>query len=149
MSSLPKLIQDKLSSEKLAITEACKKAKLSFPSFKAVLEGRSNPNERTLKKYAVFLGISEDAVRTAAGTAERGKARAAKSSGKRRGRPPGAGARTVSAKRGGSGVEGAISQISTALKAASAIMHDALAVKVHGLEKRHRNVIESVVASLS
>lgn len=91
MTKLATLLSSKIQSKNLTLTAAAISAKVTFPSFKAVLDGRSAPNSRSIPKYAKFLGISKEQVVAAAGPRGgkkrgRGKAKAAKQKGKR-GRP--------------------------------------------------------------
>ena len=91
MTKLATLLSAKISSKNLTLTAAAKSAKVTFPSLRAVLDGRSAPNSRSISKYAKFLGISEAQVVAAAGPRGgkkrgRGKVKAAKPKGKR-GRP--------------------------------------------------------------
>lgn len=84
MTKLSALLSSKIKSKKLTLTAAAISAKVTFPSFKAVLDGRSAPNSRSIPKYAKFLGISEEQVVAAAGP--RGGKKRGKPKGKR-GRP--------------------------------------------------------------
>lgn len=91
MTKLSSLLTSKIESKKLTLTAAAISAKVTFPSLRAVLDGRSAPNSRSIPKYAKFLGISEEQVVAAAGPRGgkkrgRGKAKAGKTKGKR-GRP--------------------------------------------------------------
>ncbi len=92
--SLSKMLKQKLEADGLNVTQACEKAGLSFPSFKAVLDERSMPNSRSLGKYASFLGVSEDEVSKA--LEQSGATRG----GKKRGRPPGKSTGTAKKKAG-------------------------------------------------
>ena len=89
MASLANLLVGKMKAAGLNLTKAAVAAKVSLPSFRASLAGKSAPNARSVGKYASFLGISAEAVMAAAGK-KVSKAKAAKK-GKpgRRGRPPG------------------------------------------------------------
>lgn len=89
MTKLASLISSKIKSKNLTLTAAAKSAKVTFPSLKAVLDGRSAPNSRSIPKYAKFLGISEEQVVADAGPRggkKRGRGKATKTKGKR-GRP--------------------------------------------------------------
>lgn len=91
MSKLSSLLSSKIKSKNLTLTAAATSAKVTFPSLKSVLDGRSAPNSRSIPKYAKFLGISAEQVVAAAGPrggkkSGRGKAKAVKQKGKR-GRP--------------------------------------------------------------
>lgn len=91
MTKLSSLLSSKIESKKLTLTAAANSAKVTFPSLRAVLDGRSAPNSRSVPKYAKFLGISEEQVIAASGPRGgkkrgRGKEKAAKTKGKR-GRP--------------------------------------------------------------
>lgn len=101
MTKLSSLLSAKLKSKNLTLTAAATSAKVTFPSLKSVLDGRSAPNSRSIPKYAKFLGISEEQVIAAAGPRggrKRGrrKAKATKPKGKP-GRPklPGVAKATV------------------------------------------------------
>ncbi len=83
MSKLSSLLAAKMKSADLNFTAAANELDISAPSLRAVLAGRAAPNNRSLGKYAKFLGISEEAVAAAGGP------RGGKAGGKRRGRPPG------------------------------------------------------------
>lgn len=88
MAKLSSLLSAKIKAKSLTLTAVATSAKVTFPSLKAVLDGRSAPNSRSIPKYAKFLGISEEQVVAAAGP-RGGKKRGrwkAKTEGKR-GRP--------------------------------------------------------------
>ena len=113
MASLANLLDAKMKAADLNFTKAAAAAKVSLPSFRATLAGKSAPNARSVGKYASFLGISAEAVMAAAGK----KAK--------RGRPPGK-AKGPKAKKGKPGrpkatgpSKGAIRDLFAALKTAS------------------------------
>jgi hypothetical protein len=89
MAKLSSLLAAKIKSANLNFTAAAKALDVSAPSLRAVLDGRSAPNSRSLGKYAKFLGLTEQKVAAIAGP--RGGKEGAKKTGKRRGRPPGSG----------------------------------------------------------
>lgn len=87
MTKLASLLSAKIESKKYTLTAAARSAKVTFPSLRAVLDGRSAPNSRSIPKYAKFLSITEDQVVAAAGPRggkrrERGKVKGAKPQGK-------------------------------------------------------------------
>jgi hypothetical protein len=90
MAKLAALLTAKMQADGLNFTSAAAKLKLSAPSLRAILDGRSAPNSRSVPKYAKFLGISTEQVIAAGG--QRGGGKGAK----RRGSPPG----KVKGKRG-------------------------------------------------
>jgi hypothetical protein len=88
MASLANQLAAKMKAAGLNLTKAAAATKVSLPSFRATLAGKSAPNARSVGKYAAFLGISPEAVMAAAGR-KVGKAKTAKGKPGRRGRPPG------------------------------------------------------------
>ncbi|MBA3845689.1 MAG: helix-turn-helix transcriptional regulator, partial [Planctomycetes bacterium] len=94
MSKLSQMLNAKIEADGLNATSAAEKSGISFPSFVAALKGKSVPNSRSIDKYAAFLGVSVDDVRSASADADspRGKGKAGRPAGKRGpGRPPGSG----------------------------------------------------------
>lgn len=67
MTKLASLLTAKIASKNLTLTAAANSSKVTSPSLRAVLDGRSAPNSRSIPKYAKFLGISEEQVVAAAG----------------------------------------------------------------------------------
>lgn len=102
MTKLASLLSAKIASKKLTLTAAAISAKLTFPSLKAVLDGRSAPNSRSIPKYAKFLGITEEEVVAAAGP-RGGKKRGTQKPKGKRGRPklPGVAKATIKLLREG------------------------------------------------
>lgn len=103
MTKLSSLLSAKIKSKNLTLTSAAASAKVTFPSLKSVLDGRSAPNSRSIPKYARFLGISAEQVVAAAGP-RGGKKRSGKAKAKgKRGRPklPGVAKATIKLLREG------------------------------------------------
>lgn len=71
MAKLAALLAAKIKSSGLNLTQAAKKAKISLPSFRGIVAGDAVPNDRTIAKYAKFLGISAEAIVDAGGTRTR------------------------------------------------------------------------------
>lgn len=94
MAKLSSLLAAKIKSAELNFTAAAKALDVSAPSLRAVLDGRSAPNSRSLGKYAKFLGLTEEKVAAIGGP------RGGKAGGKRRGRPPGTGKAKAKGKPG-------------------------------------------------
>jgi hypothetical protein len=86
MAKLAVILATKLKADDLTFTAAAKALKLSGPSLRAVLDGRSAPNSRSIPKYAKFLGISEEQVVAAGGQRGGGKKRRGKAA-KAKGKP--------------------------------------------------------------
>ncbi len=97
MAKLSSLLAAKIKSADLNFTAAAKALDVSAPSLRAVLDGRSAPNSRSLGKYAKFLGLTDEKVAAIAGP--RG-GKAGGKAGKRRGRPPGTGKAKAKGKPG-------------------------------------------------
>lgn len=94
MAKLAALLIAKMQADGLNFTTTAAKLKLSTPSLRAILDGRSAPNSRSVGKYAKFLGMSEEQVIAAGGQRGGGKKRRSKARGKpkpkvkgKRGRP--------------------------------------------------------------
>jgi len=172
--SLAKLLTQKIEADGLTLTAAAEKAGVSLPSFRSVAAGKAVPNARSIDKYANFLGISLEEAREAAGNragAAKGKRGPGRPKGKRGpGRPPGSGKRGPgrppgSGKRGpgrppGSGKKrgrpaggsaggagAALAAITEALASAEALMGDELAVQVHNLGAKQRDLIQSILGT--
>lgn len=136
--SLPQMLAAKLKELELSPTAAAEKAGVAYPSFAAVVAGKSLPNARTFKKYGKFLGVGADQIEKLVL-----EAKGSKPAGKRRGRPPGR-------KPGRRGAGGLVSSLKDAVKLAGeaeAVLADDLAMRVHALPKAKRAVVEAVIGA--
>lgn len=172
--SLAKLLTQKMEADGLTLTAAAEKAGVSLPSFRSVASGKAVPNARSIDKYATFLGISLDEAREAAGSragAAKGKRGPGRPKGKRGpgrppgkrgpgrppgsgkrgpGRPPGSGkkrGRPPGRKNAGGGAGAALAAIGEALASAEALMGDELALQVHNLGAKQRDIIQSIIGT--
>ncbi len=144
MSDVSKKLAAKLEADKLTPAQAAEKIGVSIVSLRGVLSGKSTPNARSIGKYAKYIGISTAEIRP--------EEKKAKTTGKRRGRPPGSGTGKRRGRPPGSGRGGnagaALASIGAALKSAEAILADGLAMRVHQLNKSQRSIIEALVKGI-
>lgn len=90
--ALKKKIAAEIKSRDLTITGAAAAIGVTFPSLRALLDGKSLPNARSIGKYASFLGVSTEAL-----TAEVDKEK--DRTGVRPGRPKGAAPKAAKVKK--------------------------------------------------
>ncbi len=143
--TLAKLVGDKVKELELSASAAATKAGVAYPSFAAVIAGKSVPNARTAKKYAKFLGLTAEQVAEMA-QAEKGGGRKTAGRRARVGKPAGRG-RGRGHASGGS----LVASLQAAVRLASeaeALLADDLAVQVHALKGQQRAIIASILAGL-
>lgn len=132
-SPLAAKVAEKIKSEKLSVTAAAKAIGVNAPGLAAVLRGKSSPNARTRAAYARFLGIGVEEVAALAGREPTIGTNAPKKGGAKASRAPKPSAAPTGRR--------AATASGVSLAEAVALAGDALAVAVHRLDGKTREMI--------
>ena len=154
MSTFAELLKKKVGDTPL--TTAAADAGVSVPSLRCALKGKSVPNARSIPKFAAYIGMSATELTTQLAATRGGDAPKAKGKpGPKPGRkgkpgpkpgPKGKPGRKPGRKAGGD-VGAAFSVVAEAIASAEALAADALAMRMHNLGKKQRDLISSLLSS--
>ena len=140
MPSLADLLQTKIQTGGLTSQAAAEKISVSLPSLRNVLSGKSLPNARTIGKFAEFLGLSVEDLKSQISEAKTSAPREAPPARKGRGK--------AKARKGGGDVGAALATIQAAIESAQALASDPLAVQIHGLEASKRKLVAALMRGI-
>ena len=153
MSSIATLVANKIDESGQPLAAIAKQTGISLPSLRAVANGKSLPNARSLDKYAKFVGVSAEDLKAAvvatkeAGGPKKRKGKPGRKPGKvakgKPGRKPGR-----KAAGGSSNAGAALRTISDALGQAESLLGDDLAMAVNRASKGVRNTIAALLSAL-
>jgi len=165
MSSIATLVANKIDESGQPLAAIAKQTGISLPSLRAVANGKSLPNARSLDKYAKFVGVSAEDLKAAvvatkeAGGPKKRKGKPGRKPGKvakgKPGRKPGKVAKGKPGRKpgrkaagGSSNAGAALRTISDALGQAESLLGDDLAMAVNRASKGVRNTIAALLSAL-
>jgi DNA-binding XRE family transcriptional regulator len=143
-----KALKQKQTETKLSTEALAKAIGVSPISLRGILKGKSKPNAKTAQKYAVYLGLSADAVAPAKAKQTIGKVTAKPTSAKKtkRGKRGAAPKPARSAKKTSRPTQGLGAQLVEVVSAAAEVLDDQVALAVHRAGSKERELIAHLLS---